>query len=718
MRLYTLRLARWGSRFHLRCFSHYTTPFTPSSPPRKTHQTPPPPPKSLHQHVCHLWNWHRSAHPRTRKSTRRDVITIGQLSRYLNDQIGRPPENEELVEAFCGIVEAHEGSIIVDDYAYGLLKVYEHVGSLPVESMRNALSVVYRGATENQVLLAREMFSGLRGSPEKGTLVDGDIIMIVHMLSRTGNSAEALGVAEEFSGKFSSLESERVVWGKVLEGFSSEGNEEVLLRTWERLEKSKMEMDPKLYTPLVALYCEKGDLDSAKMWYRRIMELGTGPAASAYVEIIKACLSTRNYAWGSEIVETLLGEWEKLHMGKEAWDVVFKWHLALGAGPEKIDELLGVMVQRAEEVEVLPSPDMATINGLLRSGMVVVGPNFPFEDFLLIADRRGFNYDRTTFELKLEHKINQGNTEGALAAYEDLKPESIPRRYHATEVKNLVRHLCAQPTLDKEAIQTIYTDLLDWDVRLDVGTLCPLLRTLLEDCSFKEVINLLTRENLSNHEKSRIIVQMTSHISSSSTSIEAAWDTYQILYQVFPETTVRQRTYLMSLFFDLGRSDMGVMVFQHMRQTRKRKPSKYTYRAALLGVAVNRDLEALRVIHNALKLDYQFDPDTRLLNSLMTSYAACGLPTRAMEIWENIRRSIQGPDHESIAIALDACSRIPEGIGQAQVLWGQLRAAGYQFTAGDYAVYVEALGRNGMWDEGWKIAKEMKGGGVEPDVRL
>ena len=645
-------------------------------------------------------------------------MVIGQLSRYLNDQIGRPPENEELVEAFCGIVEAHEGSIVVDDYAYGLLKVYEHVGGLPIESMRKALSVVYRGTMENQVLLARAMFSALRGLPEEGTLIDGDIVMIVHMLSRTGNSAEALEVAEEFSGKFGSLERERVVWRKVLEGFSSEGNEEVLLRTWERLEKSKMEMDPKLCTPLVALYCERGELDKAKMWYQKIVESGTGPTASAYVEIIKACLSTRNYAWGSEIMDTLLGERERLHMGKEAWDVVFRWHLTLGADLEKVVELLDMMGRRAEEVEILPSPDMTTINDLIRSGMAVAGPNFPFEDFLSAADSRGFNHDRATFELKLEHKINQDDTGGALGAYEDLKAESIPRGYHGTEVKRLLRHLCSQPTLDKEIIQTIYTDLLDWGVRIDVETLCPLLRTLLEDCSFKEVIHLLTHENSNNHEKSRIIAQMMSYISSSSTSVEAAWDTYQILYQVFPETAVSQRTELMSLFFDLGRSDMGVMVFQHMRLTRKRKPTKYTYRAALLGVAINRDLEALRVVHNALKLDYQFDPDTRLLNSLMTAYVACGLPTRAMEIWENIRRSVQGPDHESIAIVLDACSRIPEGISQAQVLWGQLRAAGYQFTARDYASYVEALGRNGMWDEGWKIAKEMKGEGVEPDVRL
>ena len=622
------------------------------------------------------------------------------------------------MDAFCGIVEAHEGSIIVDDYAYGLLRVYEHVGSLPIESIRKALSVVYRGATENQVLLARAMFSALRGSPGEGTLIDGDIVMIVHMFSRTGNSAEALEVAEEFSGKFESLESERVVWGKVLEGFSSEGNEEVLLRTWERLDRSKFEMDPRLYTPLVALYCERGELDGAKMWYRKIVESGAGPTASAYVEIIKACLSTRNYAWGAEIMDTLLRERENLHMGKEAWGVVFRWHLALGADPKKVIELLDMMVQRAEEVEILPSPDMTTINDILRSGMAVVGPNFPFEDFLSIADSRGFNHDRTTFELKLEHKLSQGDTGGALGAYEDLKTESIPRGYHGTEVKHLLRHLCSQPTLDKEIIQTIYTDLLDWGVRIDVETLCPLLRTLLEDCSFKEVIDLLTHENPNNHEKSRIVAQMMSYISSSSTSIEAAWDTYQILYQVFPETTVSQRTDLMSLFFDLGRSDMGVMVFQHMRLTRKRKPLKYTYRAALLGVAINRDLEALRVVHNALKLDYQFDPDTRLLNSLMTAYVACGLSARAMEIWENIRRSVQGPDHESIAIALDACSRVSEGIYQAQVLWGQLRAAGYKFTAGDYAAYVEALGRNGMWDEGWKIAKEMKGEGVEPDVRL
>ncbi|RPA91587.1 hypothetical protein L873DRAFT_1713491 [Choiromyces venosus 120613-1] len=735
MRPYTLRLARRGSQFDHRCFLHHyhnhtppPQPFAPSPPPRKSHPTntpTKPPAKFLRQPVSHLWTWHHRAHPRTWKSIRRDIVTIGQLSRYLNDQIGRAPEHAELAEAFRGIVEAHEGSIIVDDYAYGLLKVYEHVrGDLPVESMRKALGVVYRGSTENQVLLARAMFSALRNlsssEEEGGRLVDGDIVMIVHMLSRTGNSAEALEVAEEFSGKFEGVENERVVWEKVLEGFSSQGDEEVLLRTWERLEKSKVEMDPKLYTPLVTLYCEKGELDKAKMWYRRIVESGTGPTASAYVEIIKACLDTSNYAWGSEIMDTLLGERERLHMGKEAWDVVFKWHLALGTDPGRIDELLDMMEQRAEEVEILPSPDITTINNILRSGIAVSGPDFPFEDYLSIADARGFNHDRATFELKLQHKINQANTAEALSVYEDLKTESIPREYHAGEVKHLLRHLCTQSTLDKDAIQAIYTDLMDWDVRLDVETLCPLLRTLLEDCCFKEVINLLTRENATNHEKSSIITLMISHISNSNTSIEAAWDTYQILYQVFPETSVRQRTDIMTLFFELGRSDMGVMIFQHMRQSRTRKPLKYTYRAALLGVAANRDLEALKLVHNALKLDYQFDPDTRLLNCLMTAYVACGLPSRALEIWDgSIRRSVQGPDRESVAIALDAASRIPHGgVAQAQILWGQLRSAGYKFSASDYAAYVEALGRNGLWDEGWKVAKEMKGLGVEPDVRL
>lgn len=676
-------------------------------------------PKVFVKPKSYLWNWRKSGHPRTWSSIRDDVVTISRLSRYLNDKIGRAPDDEELEIAFHGIVSAHWGKdvTLVDDYAAGLCKVYDYVDALPVDDLKKALNVVFRADTETKLLLARKMFEGLENS-NGYKIGDEEIMEFTHILTRTGNTAEALELCAKYSGKFKSTDNERRVWGKVLAGFSIEGNEAALLQTWGKLEEAGIDIHPKLYTPLVTFYCERNELGKARIWYDRVVASEHEPVSSAYVEILRSCLRTRNYEWGNEVVKALL-EGKDPNLGREAWHAVLRWNIAIGRTPEEISQMLDMMDERAKAVDTLPVPNIDTINNLLRFGMGFLGPEFNFSGILAIADKRGFDGDRTTLELRLVHKVQTNDLRSALEVYEDLRTTLIPRDYQATETKSFLRALCSQEPLNRPLIRSVYSDLLEWGVRLDGETLCVMLKYFLEECTFKDVIHLLTRETHSTSEKARIIHEMGEYIGRDTTSIEAAWDTYQILYQLFPETSIHQRNELMNLFFQLGRSDMGVLIFQHMRQSRKRKPDRRSYAIALAGVAMSRDLEALKVIHNALKMNYQFDPDTRLLNGLMRAYTNCGLPSRALEFWNHIRKSRQGPDDASISIALDSCGRLDDGMSTARILWGQLRSTGVRPSANNYCAYIEALGRNGMWNEGFRLAKEMQSlDNLEPTFRL
>lgn len=680
------------------------------------------------------------------------VGKITELVSSLNTQEGRPPTDDVLVDAFRRLVGSWKSGVVgvLDEHAHGLARTYEYLrGSprgvqIPLSDVRVALQALQAGTTTtattttttttampHQAALARVLFGGLVADGERPRTED--VLAFVRVLCASGNTAEAVEITRRY-GETLGEEGAGPAWERVLEGFAREGDEETLLQTWELLKSLDVELTPRVFQSLVRFYCGRGELARAKAWYGKIQEAGLVPTLRTSVDVLAVCVEKGELEFGREIVETVLAGGKKCdrgrpmsmaRIGREEWDVVLQWTMLLQTdiegGLKRTDWLIEQMAQNSSEGEARPEPNIDTVNGLIQFAIARKDADTAGH-FLRTAMKRGYEYNRTTMELQIEHRLLTKDIQGARIVYEELRREGIPQGYEGREVKMLLCMLCKDEARDMQQIQQVYLDLNDWAVKLDANTLTTLLAVFLEKSNFQAVIELLNRDchGYSAADRRKVIHEIGEYIGRSTTSIEAAWDSYQILYQFFPEISVRQRTDIMRLFFELERSDMATMVFHHMRGTPGRRPDKYTYSIALMGVAYSRDIDALRAVHNALKLDKFVDLDTLLVNSLMAGYNHCGIPARALHFWEDIKKSHEGPNYVSISMVLDTCGNLSYGgSAKARIIWGQLRAMGVRPSLSNYCSYVEALGRNGDWGDSWRVVMEMEAlDGVRPDFNL
>jgi pentatricopeptide repeat protein len=489
---------------------------------------------------------------------------------------------------------------------------------------------------------------------------------------------------------------------------------------WEDVRESNPVVTAGMMGPVVRFYCRSGEVRKARQWYERLVdEERLAPELETYVEVLRLCAQKGETGWAQEVFGAILSGGPRAVVSREAWDVVLQWADIITRDSNEISRLLTIMMQRAATTGIYPS--IETFNELIRFA-IARGDYKAARKHHKLAIHRKFAPNRRTLELQIEYLVLAGKVKVAPEVYEQLRAEELPPSYPAHSVQLLLQALCREPEPDVELINRIYTDLGEWSSPLQIGTTTALLNRFLTACQFNDVITLLSGPScavFSAADRRKVIHEMGEYIGRPTTSIEAAWDTYQILYQVFPELSVRQRTDIMRLFFTLGRSDMATMVFKHMRGTPGRRPGKQSYILALSGVAYSRDIDALKVIHNALKLDQAVDLDTQLTNALMNAYNRCGVPLRAVRFWEDIKQSTEGPDYQSISVVFEAYGNLFEGTSRAKILWGQLKSMGVKPTVENYRSYIEALGKGELFEEAFRLAREMElNDGVKPDVKL
>ena len=182
-----------------------------------------------------------------------------------------------------------------------------------------------------------------------------------------------------------------------------------------------------------------------------------------------------------------------------------------------------------------------------------------------------------------------------------------------------------------------------------------------------------------------------------STTTAQAWDTYTIFRQVFDDTPRELRVQVMNEFFRRQRPDMAVHVFNHMRSHTREDtiPTIDTYVTCLDGIGRSKDEESLEVVHNQLKLDFNVEPNTCLNNALIKAYTACDSPRVALGFWNEIASSREGPNIESIHLALRACEDAPWGDEKAKQIWTKLSRTGIELDQTLWASYAGALIGNG-----------------------
>lgn len=595
--------------------------------------------------------------------------------------------------------------------------------------------------TDAHVALASELFSALRAIADRNAIELGRWAYVVVLCysgsstrarellleaEKTLNSSksasantvafdeEASGeeeIAEEVAGTPSrgSATQWRIKrgWTAVLEGFARENNREELLRTLDMCGQRGI-IDSNAVVILLNFYLVQNDVESIKHWwmhYRR-WQLQRGAQVSAKQvdtiaqeldRVLQWCVANGQLDMGHEIVSDFMVP----NPPKSAWDAILIWAAGTGKGPDEINRMIGVM-EKSNETLQDPSEwrvaDIATINRLVE---FAVSKNDPYmaERFISIGRHRGLEPNALTYVLQMDYRLRVNDVDGALVAYKNLQAEDLSAKEDVPTVNRLIVALCETQRHDFDTIMNVVGDLTDRNARFEPTTVATLSVLHLSRGEHHDVSDLLNTHAFHYSTAQRVIVRdaLVDFALNPRTNISRAWDAYTTLRAVFDETPRDPRTELMRSFFRRGRSDMGVHIFQNMRMHSRADtiPTVETYVAAFMAVAQLRDLENLEVVHNQLKLDFNIEVTTYVRNALIIAYTACGEPRRALDFWDELVTSREGPSFNSIHVAMRACEEAPFGDLKAQEIWSILRRCGIEMDQSLWGSYVAALAGNG-----------------------
>lgn len=111
--------------------------------------------------------------------------------------------------------------------------------------------------------------------------------------------------------------------------------------------------------------------------------------------------------------------------------------------------------------------------------------------------------------------------------------------------------------------------------------------------------------------------------------------------------------------------------------------------------------DAVRQIHDVLKMDQFTDPDIGVMNNLMFAYCRTGNLEAAMGIWRTILINRMPYDNVTISVLYDTYGFMgtPTLAPQMAGLWKTLKAQRFPLNTKNLESYIEALGRMGRYQE-------------------
>jgi hypothetical protein len=420
--------------------------------------------------------------------------------------------------------------------------------------------------------------------------------------------------------------------------------------------------------------------------------------------LLDSCLTHKDLEWGHSLIRVVT-EAGFLSKDRRMWDILFSWALATGKSIEEVHRMMEVMERTIPEFKTNPD----TINRLLR---VAIQKNDAYLAERLIALGKRWNVEANadTLMLQMDYRLSNGDLEGARAAYRQLQGQELDGDDDLPRINKLIQAMASSGKYDFDTIIGIVEELSTRNHRFDPETVAVLSVLHLNRDEYHDVADLLTTHVHQYTAEERAIVRDTfaAFCLDRRNSIARVWDTYMIFQQVFDESDREVRTRIMNEFFTRRRADMAVHVFNHMRKHTRPDtfPTTETYAAALVGIGKLSDMESLTVVHNALKLDMNVEPSTKMNNALMIAYTGCGEPRYAINFWIDIASSKEGPNYNSILALFNACEKAAFGEKRAISVWNQLGELDVVMTRDLVAKYLAALAGNQCFDDAKKIAEE------------
>ena len=559
---------------------------------------------------------------------------------------------------------------------------------------------------ERRRLLGDESEEDLESSVVKGSILARNLIPYYKILSACGQPVEARTLVEEY------FESDLkpfayAPWLCVIKGFLGQDEEDEVVKTISVMRSHDMPLRQYVHQSITSYYANKRDLNPMKRWYNTAIDDGALPLMRATEDVLDACIREKEYEWGDSVFKSIF---ERRVQSNKGWKTILRWSAAKGKGVDEIERMMKVMLRRNEDLPAMEHvvPDITMINGLVELAMSRDDP-YTAERYVALGQKWKIEPDALTLLLQLEYRLRVGDLDGATASYIRLRAKDTSDGLDVPWVNKLIVALCEKQD-SHTAVMSLVADLLERKVTIGFPTVAALCQFHLQHNEPDQIEPLLSTRihNYSSFQRASIRDVFVKFITDRKNRNSQAWNAYTVLSSTFPEMPVYIRTEVMSAFFSRGCNDLGIKIFGSMRlqQNPSLRATVDTYTRCFEGIAragaqkkAFATSRSVHLVHNLLKVDDEIEPDTRLNNGLMLAYTACGLPSRALEFWDDIAHSREGPTYSSIQLALQACEASSSGERPAKDIWARLKRFKIQVTRKIYAAYIGALSGQGLFTE-------------------
>lgn len=545
---------------------------------------------------------------------------------------------------------------------------------------------------------------------------------LVRSLSIFGSSEEALEALyskwdEPLYNTYLSKEDNLVEI--VARGLAGEGKEEELVQLVEYASGHGIPYNSGLQVIMVEFFAGRDRVAETKHWFSKPIDQG-GIQVQVYRSIASFAMRNSLQEWAMPLFVELGQSQPK----KKYWDVLLQAILLTGKSLAELETMMSHMVDRNGEL----SPDVHTINGLLRVAVekqdLALG-----EEILTLSAQRGISPNGETYLIALSLRLGSNDLVTAKGAYQQvrhLEPwsnESKPElfdEFRQSANKYLVA-LCSQTSPDFKLILAVLESTEEDQIRLEPETVASLCLGFLENDQHFEVMDILSAHSFMYSEGEREVIQnaFVTFCLDSSTSTSRAWGGYQLLHQFFQDTSFELRVKLLGAFFERKRPDMASHVFGHMRAHRNKSyhPTIDTYIQCLEGFSQHPDTEGLDMVHNMLKMDTAAQPNTKLYTALMLAHTGCDRPLAALDYWNEITQSREGPSYASLEAVFWTLERKPGGCKKAREVWERIERMDLEVPPRVYNAYIGAIAGSGNEKEVRSLILNMASCvGSEPDA--
>ncbi|EFR05179.1 hypothetical protein MGYG_08193 [Nannizzia gypsea CBS 118893] len=634
------------------------------------------------------------------------------------EQQSRPPPPFILATGFMRFIDKRLGQDTLTRYqAELLLRTFQHLLSVPskdpqgslrefleLENFEYTLEALARAdftpdAAELVNDLARNVMGQIRRIRARTPEVTPEpsleaFTSYITVLSSTGFSADALKLTISYWKSTPDLNNELSPWASIIKGFAKEGRRlgaeqntpsktTMVLRKMEECGVTlNMERQEKLISMLV-----DGNYFHA---IKTVAELPIEKSTATNVHLLKFALRHAMYSWAATIVSSF-----PTHPTPETRDALLLFSFLRGRSSGSICKQLDEMAANNPEIRTTMTID--TVNMIIEYANLHKEAEIA-QQAIQVAQALGLTPNARTAVLQIHSLVHSGQIKEAAELFQSLGPEVEFDLSNVEFLNDFIKKLCIveNSSIDFDTVNTLVDILQDVGGRFDSMTLSTLCKALLHRGDLEGVSTLLRPiiDTFDPSELQKIRLPFLDYIKDTDQTVDSAWEVYELLNLAIPTTPVSTRTMIMNVFFDRQRSDLACLVFGHMRQKGDPniRPTSYTYARCFQGIAKCADPDSLQLVHNMLKLDLQVAPTTKIRNSLMLAYAACGLADQAMRIFRDILHSEEGPSERTLVVFFRVCESYGNGREEAIKMMEKLKSMDILINNDVYNAYIGALG--------------------------